>query len=324
MASKSEDWLAMYRLMVFTRILEREIAQKFGRWHPCEGEEAAVVGTFYNLQKDDVVAPHFRGLPTVQYMRGASLRRIWAGIMGKATSYSCGRFGPLRGPFEFNIVGTLSGVLGPSISIATGAALAAKLRGTKQVVLASFGDGTSSRGDIHEAVNFAAVLKLPVVYVCQNNQYAISTPACKGLGCRSVADRAAGYGIPGVEVDGNDVVAVQEVVQEAVKKARQGAGPSLIETRTYRLGGHLAADQALYRSKEEVEEWKKKDPISWFEAKLISLGILAEGMIEQIRKAATEEVLAAMKEAEEDPLPGKEVLGLGEVFAPAKEGGLGR
>ena len=324
MPLENKDLLSIYRLMVLSRTLEEEICKISGRWHPARGEEAAVVGVFYNLRKEDVVAPHFRGIPIVQYMRGASLRKIFAGILGKVTGYSYGRFGPLRGPFEFKILGTVSGVLGPSVSIATGAALAAKLKKIDQVTVTSFGDGTSNRGDLHEAINFAAILKLPVVYVCQNNQYAISTPACKGLGCRSVADRAVGYGIPGVEVDGNDVLAVHEVVEEAVKRARQGEGPSLIETRTYRVSGHLASDQGLYRSKEEVEEWKKKDPISRLEEKLMNLRILREGMTEELHKAAEEEVLAAMKEAQGDPLPGKEVLGLGEIFVPTKEGGPGR
>ena len=324
MTWKNEDLLSMYRYMVLCRALEQGIAKTAGNWHPAEGEEGVVVGTFYNLRQEDVTSPHFRGIPIVQHMRGASLRRIWGGLMGKATSYSQGRFRALRGPFEFKILGTFSGVLGPSISIAVGGALAAKLDKSDRVAVVSFGDGTSNRGDFHEAVNFAAIYKLPVVFVCQNNQFAISTPASKGLGCRSVADRAGGYGIPGVEVDGNDVIAVHEVVQEAVKKARKGEGPTLIEGRTYRVTGHWVADQALYRSKEEVEEWRKKDPIRRLQEKLITLGALKEEQVEGIRKSAEEAVATAKKEAEGDPLPGEELLGIGDIYAPAGEGGVGR
>jgi TPP-dependent pyruvate/acetoin dehydrogenase alpha subunit len=320
MTLKNEDLLSIYRYMVLCRALEQAISKTAGNWHPAEGEEGVVIGTFYHLRPDDVVAPHYRGIPVIQYMRGAPLRRIWGGLMGKVSSYSRGRFRALRGPFELNILGTFSGVLGPTISIAVGAGLAAKLDKSDRVAVTSFGDGTSNRGDFHEAVNMAAIYKLPVVFVCQNNQFAISTPASKGLGCRSVADRAAGYGIPGVEVDGNDVLAMHEVVQEAVRRARQGEGPTLIEGRTYRMTGHLVSDPCLYRSNEEVEEWRKRDPINRLQQKLITLDLLKEGKIEEIRKGAEEEVAAAKKEAEADPLPGEEVLGVGDVFAPGREG----
>jgi pyruvate dehydrogenase E1 component alpha subunit len=155
-----------------------------------------------------------------------------------------------------------------------------------------------------------------VVYVCQNNQYAISTPFCKASGCRSVADRAVGYGIPGVEVDGNDVEAVHQAVQEGVKRAREGNGPTLIEALTYRVLPHHAADPGTYRSAEEVEKWKKKDPIARLQKKLIEDGTLTESMIEEIRKAIEEECSASWKQAEEDPWPGEQFLGLDDVFAP--------
>ena len=239
--------------------------------------------------------------------------------MAKTTSYSWGRVVYSRGPFDFNMLNTFGGVMGPSISLATGAALAAKLKRTDGVTMISFGDGTASRGEFHEAVNLAAVLKLPVVYVCQNNQYSISTPSKKGLACRSVADRALGYGIPGLEVDGNDVLAIHEAVQEGVRRARQGKGPSLIEARTYRIRGHFAWDQALYRPAEEVEEWKRRDPIARLQEKLMKSGLLTIENIDRIQKALEEEISLAMKEAEVDPSPGEKELGMGDIFAPAKE-----
>lgn len=319
MKLNDEDLLAMYRHMVLCRALESEISKTWLNWHPAHGEEGVIVGTFSSLRPDDVVAPHFRGIPVVQRMRGASLRAIWGALFGKVSSHSKGRFRALRGPFELNILGTFSGVLGPTISIAVGAGLAFKMDKSDRVAVTSFGDGSSNRGDFHEAVNLAAIYKLPVVFVCQNNQFAISTRASQGLGCRSVADRAVGYGIPGLEVDGNDVVAVHEAVQEAVKRAREGSGPTLIEGRTYRLSGHLASDPCLYRPIEEVEEWKKRDPIDRLREKLISLGVLLREEIEEIRKRAEEEVAAAKKEAEADPFPGEEILGVGDVFAPGGE-----
>ena len=322
MSMNTQDLMEIYRFMVVGRAMEQSFAKFTGGWHSAFGEEAVVVGTHYNLKKDDVIAPHFRGIPIIQYMRGTSIRTIWAGIMGKRTAYHGGRFGPLRGPFEFNMVGTFSGVLGPSLSIATGAGLAAKLEKSDRVAVTSFGDGTTNRGDFHESINLAAILKLPVVFVCQNNQYSISMPASRGLGCHSVVDRAIGYGIPGMEVDGNDVEAVYEAVQKAITRARQGMGPSLIEAKMYRLSGHSVSDMDLYRPKDEVEEWKKKDNLFFFQQKLFAAGLLSETKVEEILKMAKSEITEAFKEAEQDPLPGEDLLGIGDIFAP--EGGSGR
>ena len=317
-ALTNEELLSAYRYMVMGRMVEEAITKIKGNYHPAIGEEAVIVGTFYNLRQDDVVVPHYRGALIAYIMRGASLRRLFAGILGKETSYTRGRYrGDIWGPLELNIIGMYAGALGPTLSLATGAALAAKLKKTDSVAVVSFGDGTSNRGDFHEAINLASVLKLPIVYVCQNNQFAVSTPACKALGCHSVADRAIGYGIPGVNVDGNDVAAVHEAVKEAVNMARKGSGPTLIQALTYRVGGHMVADPAVYRPAEEAEEWRKKDPIARLQKELINIGVLAEREIEGMRKNMEEEISAAVKQAEGDPLPGEQVLGLDDVFAPA-------
>ena len=317
-ALTNEELLSAYRYMVMGRMVEEAITKIKGNYHPAIGEEAVIVGTFYNLRKDDVIVPHYRGALIAYMMRGASLRRLFAGILGKETSYTRGRYrGDIWGPLELNIIGMYAGALGPTLSLATGAALAAKLKKTDSVAVVSFGDGTSNRGDFHEAINLASVLKLPIVYVCQNNQFAVSTPACKALGCHSVADRAIGYGIPGVNVDGNDVAAVHEAVKEAANMARKGSGPTLIQALTYRVGGHMVADPAVYRPAEEAEEWRKKDPIARLQKELINIGVLAEREIEGMRKNMEEEISAAVKQAEGDPLPGEQVLGLDDVFAPA-------
>lgn len=321
MALKNDDLLSIYRYMVMGRTIEDALAKASGKFHSAAYEEGVVVGTFYNLSKEDVVAPHFRGVLVVFYMRGASLRKLLAGNMGKATGYCQGRNVSRCAPIELNALGWLHTNVGPQIYLGTGAGLAAKVMKREQVAVVSFGDGTSNRGEFHESINLAAILKLPVVFVCQNNQYAISMPACKGLGCRSIADRAAGYGIPGVEVDGNDVLAVHEAVQFAVQRARAGEGPSLIDARTFRVSGHWAADTEFYRSKTEIDEWKKKDPITHLEKKLMMMGILSEGDRDQIRKAAEREVSEAMKQAETDPLPGEELFGLNEVFCPVSPEG---
>lgn len=322
MTVTNEDLLGMYRYMLSGRMVEQAVTRIKGNYHPALGEEAVIIGAFFNLRDDDVIVPHYRGSIIAHYMRGASLERMLAGLTGKETGYSHGRIrSDICGSFEFNVTGLFGGTLGPSISLGTGAALAAKLKKTDNVAVVAFGDGTSNRGEFHEAINMAAVLKLPAVYVCQNNQYAVSTPVSRALGCRSVADRAVGYGIPGVEVDGNDVAAVHEVVQEAVKRAREGDGPTLIEARTYRIGGHMVSDPALYRPAEEEEEWKKKDPIDRLRKRLIETGVLTENKVEEMSRAIEKEISLAMKRAEEAPWPAEDVLGLNEVFAPCNSGG---
>lgn len=317
----NNDLLEMYRLMIAGRAFDQDYSKRDGGWHQSTGEEGVIVGAFYSLQKEDIAVPHYRGIPIVQYMRGAPFRKIFASLTGKVSGYNCGRFHQIRGPFELNILGTLSGTLGPNQCIATGAALAIKLEKTDRVVVTSFGDGTSSRGDFHESVNFAAIYKLPVVFVCQNNQYAISTRASKALSCRSIADRALGYGIPGIEVDGNDVLEVYETVNTAIERARRGEGPSLIDAKTYRLSGHWVADSSFYRSQEELDDWKEKDPLARLQSRLINIEKIPESRLQEIQKEINQDVLRGSEEEEKDPFPGEECLGIGDIFAPLEAGG---
>ena len=317
MGARDEPWIEMYRLMLVVRESDRAIGAIDGHWHPALGEEAVIAGCYHGLRPGDAVAPHYRGMLGASYARGADLRRLFAGLEGKATSYTRGRYrSDVCGPFEVGVIGLYSGALGPTIEYAAGAALAAKLDGKGGVALAVFGDGTASRGNFHEAVNLAAVLKLPVVFVCQNNQFAISTPAGREHGGR-IVDRATGYGIPGVGVDGNDVVAVHEAVQAAVARAREGGGPTLIEALTYRVGGHMTADPAAYRSKDEVDQWAGRDPLAQHEARLAREGILDAAGAARLREEVAAEVALAMKLAREDPMPGPDVLGVDRVFAGA-------
>src|SRR5205823_4638560 len=231
-----------------------------------EGEEATIVGTFVGLRPTDVVAPHYRGPFVVYLMRGAELARLAAQALGKSTGYSRGRSVPFTGPVALNVVPWVAGDLGTSLSVATGAALSLKYRRERgeavdDVVVLSFGDGTANRGDFHEALNLAAVWRLPIVFVCQNNGWAISLELMTYLAGPAISRRAEGYGIPGTHVDGNNPLEVNESVRQAIERARNGDGPSLIEARTYRLGGHWAEDAATYRSSDEVRAWRERDPL---------------------------------------------------------------
>lgn len=187
---------------------------------------------------------------------------------------------------------------------AVGVALAAKLRREPAVAVTSFGEGSTSSGDFHEGLNFAGVHKLPVVFLCENNQYAISVPQAKEMAIENVAERAASYGFPGVVVDGNDVLAVYEVAKAAVERARRGDGPTLIEAKTYRLSPHSSDDDdRRYRSSEEVEEWRKKDPIDRFSRYLLEAGVLDVEQVRQLLDDVAREVEEAAREAEQSPLP---------------------
>jgi acetoin:2,6-dichlorophenolindophenol oxidoreductase subunit alpha len=313
------DLLKIYRLLVMGRKIEEAMCHypHGAGYHPALGEEGTIIGSFFNLREEDVIVPHYRGAILAAYLRGADLRKLIAGIFGKETAYNRSRYrADICMPFKFNIIGMWSGLLGSSLNLSTGAGLAHKLQHTDNVVVVTFGEGTSNLGSFHEAINLAACLNLPMVFVCQNNQYAISTPSCKALKCRSVADRAIGYGIPGVEVDGNDILEVHRTIQNAVLRARQAQGPTLIEALTYRIKGHFTADPAAYQPPEEVVVWKKKDPVRRFKNKLIQLGVISKDKAEYIIREVDEDLSAAIKLAEQDPETGPEALGINDVFAP--------
>ena len=216
------------------------------RWFPIEGEEASVVGSFVDLRPGDAAAAHYRDPFVVYLMRGAEMWRLAAQVLGKAAGYNKGRSVPFSGPVELGIVPWVAGDLGTTVGTATGAALAFQQAGSDGVCVCTFGDGTANRGDVHEALNLAACWRLPIVYVCQNNGWAISQADSSYL-AGSIAARAAGYGMPGALVDGNDVEAVRASVGQAIARARAGDGPSLIEARTWRWRGHWAGDAQAYR-----------------------------------------------------------------------------
>jgi len=304
--------LDLYRWMVTARVLDQALCAENPNWFPIEGEEASVVGAYADLRASDVAAPHYRDPFVVYLMRGAEMWRLAAQVLRKGAGYNKGRSVPFNGPFQLRHVPWVAGDLGTTLGTATGAALALQDAGTDDVCVCTFGDGTANRGDFHENVNLAACWKLPIVYLCQHNGWAISEPAELYLPA-PIVDRAAGYGIPGVVVDGNDVEAVQVAVNEAVERARQGEGPSLIEARTWRQRGHWAGDAATYR--QGPAPMGARDPLEIQAERLISRRVADLEVLAQIREEVEIEVTEAIARAKALPEAGAAELGLNEVFA---------
>jgi len=315
MIEDPEKALAMHRWMVLSRVFDDACCQESAHWFPSQGEEAVPVGAFHGLRSDDVCAPAYRGAPVVYLMRGAMLEHVLAGTLGKRTAFARGRHYGFTAPIELRILPYIQGDLGPIISQATGTAFAQRYRKSDAVTVVSFGDGTSNRGDFHEAINIGAVWKLPIVYVIQNNSYAISLRIERATAAKALVDRAAGYGIPGVAVDGNDVLAVHAAVQQGVQRARAGLGPTLIEAETFRMRGHYAADSQTYRPTAEVEEWKSRDPILRLEERLAAVGLLSDADARAVWGAVREEVARALAAAKQHPDILPTDLGLDEIFA---------
>lgn len=298
--------------MALSRALDSVLCAANQRWFLAEGEEATIVGTFCDLEPDDAVAPHYRDPLVVYLMRGAELWRLVSQVLGKSAGYNKGRSVPWTGPTDRACIPWVAGDLGTSIGVATGAALAFQQEESDRVCVCSFGDGTANRGDFHENLNLAAVWRLPIVYVCQNNGWAISQRAETYLPAPVVA-RAAGYGIPGIAVDGNDVEAVRDAVREAVDRARRGEGPTLIEARTRRARGHWAGDTVAYRREREAE--LPQDPLEMQAVRLTERGEATTAELEQIREDVTDEVFSAKERAQAAPDAGPAELGLEEVYA---------
>lgn len=299
----------LYRTMVTIRFFEQTVEKHFlageipGFVHLYIGEEAIATGVCANLTPDDYIASTHRGHGH-SIAKGADVSRMMAEIFGKKTGYCKGKGGSMHiADFGVGMLGA-NGVVGGSFSIATGAALAAKMLEQKKVAVAFFGDGASNRGTFHESANLASIWKLPVIFLCENNQYASTTPYRSSTSVEDIADRARGYGMPGVVVDGNDVFAVYEAAKAAVERARGGGGPSLVEAKTYRIKGHFVGDPELYRSKEEVQEiFAKTDPISRFERQVSSEGSLSREKLDAIKFEAQELIDKALAFAKESPEP---------------------
>jgi pyruvate dehydrogenase E1 component alpha subunit len=311
--------LDMLRQMLTIRFFEEKVFELYGQnlvpgtIHLYAGEEAVAVGVCANLRNDDYITSTHRGHGHC-IAKGARLDRTMAEILGRKTGYCKGKGGSMHiADFSVGMLGATA-VVGAGIPIATGAGLSIKLRGTDQVAVCFFGDGASNQGTFHEGINLAAVWHLPVVFVCENNLYAMGTRQTRVMLIDNIADRAAGYGIPGVVVDGNDVLAVFDAARVAVERARRAEGPTLLECKTYRLKGHSRFDSAVYRPKDEVSEWLKKDAIARFQARILETGIITESEIQGMVDRARNDVEEATKFALESPFP-EPVEALDDVYA---------
>ncbi len=311
--------LEMYRKMLEIRCFEEKVYDLYGRnlvpgtIHLYAGQEAVAVGVCTNLGRDDYITSTHRGHGHC-IAKGARLDKIMAEILGKKTGYCKGKGGSMHiADFNVGMLGATA-VVGAGIPIAAGAGLSIKLRRTTQVVACFFGEGASNQGTFHEGVNMASTWALPVLFVCENNLYAMGTRQSRVMNIANVADRAAAYGIPGKAVDGNDVLAVYEVTREAVGRARRGEGPTLIECKTYRQKGHSRFDPATYRPDDEVKRWLEKDPIQRLKTRLLKDNVLTEQKAKKIEDEVAADVEEAVEFAEESPYPEPEEA-LEDVYA---------
>ena len=303
-ARKRELLRRMYTIRAFEEQAEQlyALGKIHGTMHLSIGMEASAVGAIAALRPDDLILSTHRGHGHC-IAKGADLNRMMAEFMGKETGYCRGRGGSMHiAEVEGGNLGA-NGVVGGGIPIAVGVGLSLKMQRRDQIILCFFGDGAANLGPFHEALNMAAIWKLPVVYVCENNQYAMSFPVKKAFAIERISDRAAAYGMPGVTVDGNDVLAVYEAVSQAVQRARAGEGPSLVENVTYRWRGHSKSDINRYRTREEIEAWKQRCPIKRFRAHLIEERTLTEEEADQIEREARAAIDAAVEFAEASPEP---------------------
>ncbi len=308
------DLLQMYYFLKLTRVLEDRITALYrqgrivGGVYTSNGMEAIAVGYASALQRDDVIAPYHRDVGAF-LVRGITPGEVVAQYLGKRSGPTKGKDGNVHmGDLKRGIIGFVSH-LADNLPVATGAALAFKLRGEPRVVVTNTGDGGTSRGDFHEALNFASVRKLPVVFFCNNNQYAYSTPLHLQMAIKDVVERAKAYAMPGEIVDGNDVAAVYRAAQRAIHRARTGGGPTFIECKTLRMHGHSEHDSAKYVPRELLEAWRRNDPIVKTERRLLDLGYADEATFHDVEERVKKEVGEAVEFAERSPLPdGKETL----------------
>ncbi len=273
-----------------------------GSTHLYIGEEAVAVGALTQMTKDDYVLSTHRGHGHC-IAKGADMKRMMAELLGRKDGYSHGKGGSMHiADFSRNILGA-NGIVGASLPLSLGPALASSIKKDGRVTVCFFGDGASHQGTFHESLNLAGLWKLPVIFICENNQYAVGTKFKNSSSSATVAQRAAAYDIPGERVDGTDVLAVQEAVRKAAERARAGEGPSLIECVCYRWTGHYSGDPATYRSQEEVDEWKKKDPIGLYEKHLLEEGTATAEELAAIKEQVAKELDEVETFAKESPVP---------------------
>lgn len=314
-----EQLKELYKTMWDIRWFEEKVDEFFakgmihGTTHLCVGQEASAVGSCAVLKPEDKITSTHRGHGHC-IAKGAEVNKMMAELFGRTTGYCKGKGGSMHiADVEKGNLGA-NGIVGGGIPLAVGSALTAHMKKLDYVTVCYFGDGATNEGSFHEALNLAAVWNLPVVFICENNQYGMSGPVKDMVKIENISERAKAYGFPGVTIDGNDLVEVMNTTQEAVDHARSGNGPTLIEMKTYRWKGHSKSDARLYRTREEEKEWKDKDPIKRFREVLINADVFTEEDAENIRQQSKQDIEDAVKFAEEGPMPTKEDL-LTDVFA---------
>jgi len=305
-----ETLMGLFTNLVKTRTLDERFRKLFrqgrfaGTYFSAVGQEATTVGPTYGLRDDDIIAPSHREIGAA-VTKGVPLDRIAAQVYARGNSPDKGKSHPCHYGWAAKGILTPASTLAGQTVVGTGCAMAFKIQKKDNVAVAFFGEGSTSRGGWHEAVNFAGIHRLPIVYVCQNNLWAESVPASMQAGIKDFSDRAKAYGFPGITIDGNDIVEVHKTAAEAIKKARQGEGPTLIECKTYRWYGHSEIDPADYRLQEELEHWKAQDPVLRAEKLLMDIGILTtqkrEALIEEINQEVDEAIATCEKEKYAEP-----------------------
>lgn len=306
-----EKLVQALRTMYLIRYFEEKAEELYmkglvhGTMHLSVGQEATATGAIFALNPDDYIVSTHRGHGHC-IAKGADVKLMMAEFLGKETGYCRGRGGSMHiADLKTGNLGA-NGIVGSGIPIAVGAALAIKLQKDSKVVLSFFGDGAANTGAFHESLNMAAIWRLPVIFLCENNFYAMSMPVSRAFPLENIAERACAYNIPGVVVDGNDFFAVYEATKKAADRARRGEGPTLIECKTYRWKGHSKSDPQRYRTKEEVEMWKRRDPIARFKGQLIANSVISEEEASQIEEEARTLIEEAVRFALESPEPSPE------------------
>lgn len=306
------ELINLYRTMLTIRRFEERISAEFakgnvlGYVHLCVGQEAVAAGICNNLRIDDRIVSSHRGHGH-SIAKGADIKRMMAEVYGKKTGYCKGKGGSMHiADFSIGMLGA-NGIVGAGLPIAVGAGLAAQLEKKDRIAVVFFGDGASQEGEFHESLSLAAVWNLPMLFVCENNLYAAGTPARFALPIQDIYKKAEGYNMPGVVVDGNDVVAVNEAAQELIEKRRQGEGPALLECKTYRWHEHFEETPLPdMRPPEELESWKNKCPVAKTKKQLLDEGILSEKDLEDMNSEVLEKIEEAVKFADESPFPDPE------------------
>jgi pyruvate dehydrogenase E1 component alpha subunit len=322
MKLKNDVLVGLLRQMLLIRRFEERVRQLYmegivkGMLHLCIGQEAVAVGVMSVLKKDEYITSNHRGHGHF-IAKGADIRLMMAELFGKSTGYCKGKGGSMHiADIELGHLGA-NGIVGAGLPIAVGAALAFKdIKKTGQIVVCFFGDGALNMGEFHESLNLAGLWKLPVVFVCENNLYAVSTHVENACAIIDIAKRAESYGMPGATVNGMDVLTVREAAEKAVKRARAGDGPSLLVCQTYRFLGHgRNPDCSLYRTKEEEKEWQERCSINTLQAKLLDENVITKESIDTMEKEIAREIDLAVTFAHESPFPGAEDLE-SDIYAP--------